>query len=184
MKRRKRCQPWRIEESVRTKHGSRRTPVLAVYPVTRPSPGSFAGWSLRTLSQAMATLTGVRGCACSPTVSVLRASGWLPVCSPSEAVSRWAESPCVPRSIAIGHRTFRLWQYWERLCLKAVDRQFFEVAVFVEGCWSTSDCFRLGVLPMDPEIRADVFWSHVRHTSGCVRPAQMREGFASRAYPT
>ena len=40
---------------------------------------------------------------------------------------------------------------------------------------------RLGVLPMDPEIRADVLWSHVRHTSGCVRPAQMREGYASMA---
>ena len=89
-------------------------------------------------------------------------------------MSRWVEFPCVPRSIAIGHRTFRHCPYWQRLCIKAADRQFFEVAVLVEGCWSTSDCFRLGVLPMDPEIRADVFWSHVRHTSGCVRPAPRR----------
>ena len=122
-----------------------------------PRDTSFT-WLFRRLVSADFNIIKVRGCACSPTVSVLRASGWLPVCSPSEAMSRWAESPCVPRSIAIGHRTFRLWQYWERLCLKAVDRQFFEVAVFVEGCWSTSDCFRFGVLPMDPEssIRVDV----------------------------
>ena len=87
--------------------------------MTRPSPGSFAGWSLRTLSQAMATLASVGSCACLPLaesgVSVLRASERLLIFSCSDGKSFWAESLCLPGSIAICLRTFRPWSFWERL---------------------------------------------------------------------